>query len=303
MLILEGRYGSIEPTTGLSYTELEYDYGISHGKPTFAVVITEAALEEKVKVGGTQFIEKVDPKALAQFREKVLKNISSFFSDPKDIKLCVYESMSDYAANPDLKGWIAADEVLDTKSLQDEIKNLRDNNAALNEEIQKLQGAATMQIKSKNPDVDDELLDVLKAIEVTVPAKITKDQDVVRSLFSIAYNNRDRLINGVTNAAFATDSESFFYFNILPKLQAHGLADNEKVAGAKYRRSFLNKKGQAFFAAVEKRILRKRRKKGQSANPTQTKGSNAQASETSAAIETDAVDTVEVANNREKEKG
>ena len=109
MLICGGQYGSIEPTTGLSYTELEYDYAASQGKSAFAVVIADAALEAKVKASGTAFIEKVNTKALAQFRDKVLKNISSFFSDPKDVMLCVDESMSDYAANSDLRGWIAAD--------------------------------------------------------------------------------------------------------------------------------------------------------------------------------------------------
>src|SRR3954452_10575471 len=49
MLILGGRYGSIEPSTGISYTELECDYAASHGKPTFSVVIKEEALEERVK--------------------------------------------------------------------------------------------------------------------------------------------------------------------------------------------------------------------------------------------------------------
>jgi hypothetical protein len=125
MLILGGRYGSIEPTTSLSYTEVEYDYAIAKGKPTFAVVIKEDALELKVKTGGTALIEKENPKALAQFREKVLKNISSFFGDAKDITLCVYESMSDYAADSRLKGWVAADEVPDVKSLQEEVRTLR----------------------------------------------------------------------------------------------------------------------------------------------------------------------------------
>ncbi|TNT40442.1 DUF4062 domain-containing protein, partial [Escherichia coli] len=44
MLILGGRYGSIEPTTGKSYTELEYDYAVEQGKALFAVVIKEEAL-------------------------------------------------------------------------------------------------------------------------------------------------------------------------------------------------------------------------------------------------------------------
>ena len=55
------------------------------------------------------------------------------------------------------------------------------------------------------------------------------------------YKNRDKLINGVTNAANASEAETFFYHNVCPKLQVHGLADNEKVAGVRYRRSFVSR--------------------------------------------------------------
>ena len=44
MLILGGRYGSVEPTSGISYTELEYDYAVQQSKPLFAVVITDGSL-------------------------------------------------------------------------------------------------------------------------------------------------------------------------------------------------------------------------------------------------------------------
>ncbi|WWL46005.1 DUF4062 domain-containing protein [Pseudomonas parakoreensis] len=59
MLILGGRYGSIEPKSGISYTELEYNYAIEQGKPLFAVVITEPSLEEKIRSHGTAFLEKI----------------------------------------------------------------------------------------------------------------------------------------------------------------------------------------------------------------------------------------------------
>lgn len=49
MLILGGRYGSVEPNTGVSYTELEYDYAVQQLKPLFAVVITDEALAARVK--------------------------------------------------------------------------------------------------------------------------------------------------------------------------------------------------------------------------------------------------------------
>ncbi|HEX8381450.1 MAG TPA: DUF4062 domain-containing protein [Allosphingosinicella sp.] len=47
LLVLGARYGSIEPLSGISYTELEYDYAVEQGKPLFAVVIDEKAVDEK----------------------------------------------------------------------------------------------------------------------------------------------------------------------------------------------------------------------------------------------------------------
>jgi hypothetical protein len=94
MLILGGRYGSIEPTSGRSYTELEYDFAVASGKPHFAVVITEEALEARVKEHGSLVFEKDFPEKLKDFREKVLEKMSSFFSDHKDVKLSVLETLA-----------------------------------------------------------------------------------------------------------------------------------------------------------------------------------------------------------------
>jgi hypothetical protein len=38
LIILAGRYGSINPETGLSYTEMEYDYAVSTGKPVIRLL-------------------------------------------------------------------------------------------------------------------------------------------------------------------------------------------------------------------------------------------------------------------------
>jgi hypothetical protein len=209
-----------------------------------------------VKVGGTAFIEKNDPKALELFRAKVLRNVSSFFGDTKDIKLCVYESMSDYANNADLKGWIAADEIQELRVLQEEISKLREENKTLTDKLTELQANTTPRAATTpNAAQDKELLNVLQAIEIKIPADAAGGKEATNDLFSIAYSNRDALISGVTNAVNSSPVESFFYFNIIPKLQAHGLAENEKVPGVRYRRGFLNKKGQAFCASVEKKIL------------------------------------------------
>jgi hypothetical protein len=176
--------------------------------------------------------------------------------------------MSDYGTNPDLKGWISADEVQEPKALEGEIDKLREENRALREKIDSLQSAA-----KRDPDAtsDDELFNVLKAIEVKIPAALADGKDVTSDLLSVAYGNRDTLINRVTNGYGVSEVETFFYYNIIPKLQAHGLADNEKVPGVRYRRGFLNRRGQRFFASLEKQqLLSKSKQSTQSPSPEQS---------------------------------
>lgn len=67
VLVLAGRYGSIDPSTGLSYTEMEYDYARSKGIPVLAFVREKSAIRgdhvdqetERVKKL-SDFVAKVD---------------------------------------------------------------------------------------------------------------------------------------------------------------------------------------------------------------------------------------------------
>lgn len=146
MLILGGRYGSVETESGVSYTELEFDYAQQMGKPSFAVVITDEALERKIRAKGSDFGEKENPKQLRQFREKVLTKVSSFFEDCKDIKLCVHESLADFVARRELKGWVSGGEIVDTRPLFEEIKKLAEENKLLKASLMKL-GAVILQLR------------------------------------------------------------------------------------------------------------------------------------------------------------
>ena len=260
MLILGGRYGSIEVTTGISYTELEYDYAVQQGKPVFAVVITEEALEAKVKAYGTSFFVKENTKELGLFREKVLRNVSSFFEDYKDIKLCVHESMADFSANRDLKGWVSGDEVADTKPLFDEIRKLSEENRSLKEALSVMEKrmvalpASATDMKMKN---FEELREILSAIEIKIPASISNQEEGTLSLLDTFTLSKDVLITGVTNSVGTNPTASFLYHNICPKLQVHGLIVNESVANVRYRRSSVSKLGTEFLADLEKTELLK----------------------------------------------
>ena len=135
MLILGERYGSIEPKTSVSYIELEYDYAVSQNKPAFAVVIAEDALNQKIKISGKEAIESEHPKELKLFREKVLTRMSSFFNDPKDIKLAVHETLSDFMSRHVFTGWVSGSEIAESASLLQEISRLQKRNVELESEL------------------------------------------------------------------------------------------------------------------------------------------------------------------------
>jgi len=261
MLVLGGRYGSLEPSSGVSYTELEYDYAIEQEKPFFAVVINEASLEEKVKKYGRDMMEKESPKQLKMFREKVLSNISSFFDDHKDIKLCVHESLSDFATNRDLKGWVSADEVTSTQPLLDEIGRLSKENDVLKEKLKNAEKKIGTSPKTTTSDTEfEELKELLKSIQVTVPGELTEDgEDFEQSLFDLFVSNKDNFITGVTNQIDSGEVASFIYHNLCPKLQIHGLVLNEKVVGVRWRRFSATKRGNEFLAYLEKQKLRSKK--------------------------------------------
>lgn len=263
MLILGGRYGSVESSTNLSYTELEFDYAASQNKPMFSVVINEQALEQKVQGKGTSVLEKENPKELKLFRNKVLSKVSSFFDDVKDIKLCVHESLSELAAKRELTGWVSASAIVDTKPLFDEIKKLSDENWTLRESVQRLELRAATAPKATKDDTAHfvELKEVLSDISIKVPGKLGKrEEDFEMNLLEIFFENREAIVPGVTNAIDnGGDFIDFLYFNVFPKLQVHGLADNEKISGVKYRRCYLTQLGIQLLAYLEKEDIKHRK--------------------------------------------
>nr|WP_246802336.1 DUF4062 domain-containing protein [Rhizobium leucaenae] len=247
MLVLGGRYGSVDPTTKVSYTEMEFDYAAEIGKPMFSVVIKDNAIEQKVKLHGRSVIEQDHQAELKLFREKVLTKISSFFEDERDIKLAVHESLGDLRENPELSGWVSGSDVEDTKPLHAEI-------ARLKEEINKLTAKAPASGASKRPkqdDVDfDELIQILKSIQIDLPEEAnTKAKSATLLALLKAYS--DYLITGIVSTS-GTDISKFLYYNVCPKLSIYGLVENEKMA-AYSRRSYLTERGKNLIAHIQRR--------------------------------------------------
>ena len=109
MLILGGRYGSIEPISGKSYTQLEYEYALSKNIPVFSVVLTDAFLLHKTELLGKNVFENDNPDLYKNFKNEVMSKIIKFVDDEKDIKISIFATIQEFINDYNLEGWIRGD--------------------------------------------------------------------------------------------------------------------------------------------------------------------------------------------------
>lgn len=131
MLILGGRYGSTEQTSGKSYTQLEYEYAVEQNKPLFAVVLSEGFIDAKISQNGKSVLEQENNKELKEFKNLVTSKMVKFCDDKKDIKLAIHETLSEFAYRKELVGWIRGDNSVNSSLLADEIARLAKENDEL----------------------------------------------------------------------------------------------------------------------------------------------------------------------------
>ena len=114
MLILGGRYGSIEEESGLSYTELEYKYAISKNMPVFAIVLNESFLFGKAASTGKDAVfEKDYVNKYNTFKNFVQKQIVRFDTHIEQNPSTIHAQLNDLLNDTDynLIGWIRANNI------------------------------------------------------------------------------------------------------------------------------------------------------------------------------------------------
>ncbi len=247
VLILGGRYGSIEPTSGLSYTELEYRYAIELDKPFFAIVIRESAIELKVKDKGLKAVERANVSLYEAFRKDVCSKHSAFFETAQEVKLAIYESLPQLVKTPGLAGWVSGrDADLKNAAALDVIR-LTQANRELQAEINKLKksvakGAANLVdyqatstlLKGKRVDIPGSIIDTGKAITLTL-------QECLLTFES-------SLVRGVRNQSGVHEAESFVFHEVASPLLVYGLVEADKVpTSVHWRRFRLSKAGAAYI--------------------------------------------------------
>jgi hypothetical protein len=179
VLILGGRYGSIEPMSGKSYTHWEYDYAGEVGIPRFAIVINEHALDVKVKQLGTDAIEIHNSSKYEEFKKVVLSKTSEFFQDNKDIKLTIHRKLAELGTDEKLAGWVSAKDTKTSEILINEIARLTQENIGLRNTIKKLEKEKLSKNKGKShiPPSTLSITDFRSRIERTLLVMGAEEQE------------------------------------------------------------------------------------------------------------------------------
>ncbi|MEZ9943218.1 hypothetical protein, partial [Vibrio sp. 10N.261.49.A2] len=201
-------------------------------------------------------LETERPAELKLFKQKVLDNMSAFFEDLKDIRLCVMESLPEIAATRELSGWVSGNEVPDTKGLVDEIAKLNAEIVELTKENSSLNKKLTNNPKVSSAEEFNELTELLQNTEIKIPPNLADGKDdATNDLYNLFTSLQEVMVTGITNQTGQDESRRFLYQNVCPKLQIHGLVQNEKVASVRWRRFSMTRKGQDFLAYIEKKKL------------------------------------------------
>jgi len=100
-------------------------------------------LDEKVDKVGKSVLELDNPGKLKEFNRLVKTKLVKFWSDDRDIKLAVMQTLSEFDRRTDLTGWVPSNEVTDSGTIAEEIARLAKENAHLRDQLSQLNKDST----------------------------------------------------------------------------------------------------------------------------------------------------------------
>lgn len=157
MLILGGRYGSIDENTGKSYTHLEYEYAKQKDMPLFSVVLEDAYLNKKVEfLGYEKSKEQLNRKKYEEFKDLVLNKIVRKVEDTKDIIITVHTTLTEFMNEYEMVGWTRADSTELNTDLLLKINNLNEEKQELKKDLEKMKQDIDIQHKKFKEELEFE---------------------------------------------------------------------------------------------------------------------------------------------------
>lgn len=147
MLIVGSKYGTIDPESGLSYTEWEYDYALDNGIPIYTMILEEKYIQERMANGLLKLSDiETTSENYKAFVSKASSRQVDFINSIEQVKSMteagIMQLVKDFGSS--MIGWVSATIVDNVKMLENELDNLRKTRSELQV---KLTNAETREIR------------------------------------------------------------------------------------------------------------------------------------------------------------
>lgn len=224
ILILGGRYGSLEPSSAKSYVQLEYEYAVEKKKPFFALVVDKGHHEQRVKEFGLTVDERENPQKYKDFKALVTQRLCGFWKDKKDIKAAIFQKLPEWAQRADLTGWIRGDEATNPEVMNELARLSRENNelrAKVGTQAETFAGLTFEELSGLMAEYN---LEPLIASDLLLALGTGSDREV-HNLLELYEELDGKIVEGVYSSHFNPGTRRR---QAVDELKAYGLVDDDR---------------------------------------------------------------------------
>lgn len=249
-LILGARYGSIEPESGKSYVECEYDHAVALRKPMFSLVLDEKLIDANVqKLGRKVALEQENEACLKSFHKRITNTLVRMVTSFDSIKVAIFEAIGALERVHEIEGWVRAKDAHMPPQMGEEFARLSAENARLAKEI-------TIATAAREELIDGRSLkDWVGVLSQFSFGDWDQAADQPRAEAKISFHSAlirygHELGAGVTNGATASSFQAWLY-GFASALASLGLVETKKVPASVYwQRLGLSTAGKRLYVAL-----------------------------------------------------
>ena len=182
ILIVAGKYGSINKETGISYTEMEFNYAVEKNVP---IAVLQYKDLNKLPGEKLEIEDAKKRKLLEAFRKNSKEGrMATFWEDEKDLRMQVKDAISNMIKESPRTGWIRADKAITIS--QEQI-----NDDFLKEEIPlRYSDFGIFGISSADLALLPQSITMSELLKIVVPAlRIPKVESAIDDVLKSRYEN------------------------------------------------------------------------------------------------------------------
>lgn len=260
MLILGGRYGSVESKSGKSYTQLEYEYALSKNIPVFSLVLSESFLKNKINspsLGLFNVMEQNAPNKYQSFKSLVMSKIIREVDDCKDIKIQVHATLNEFAHKYNLIGWVRnIYENDNTELLKSNALLIKENND-LTKQINKLQNQINTKINQQlGRFTYDEIVNIFTKKFFSLPSNLFGNENEKNiNALDFYYLYFPKFATGIeNNGDYSSEDSKYVFYNIAPFYIGFGFLEKTNVYKTVVDKIQSTKLGASLYAILESKM-------------------------------------------------